>query len=128
MKYLIMKTFKQILEVISYQFDDKHVYEMANMQPEDTGLKPIVHVMQKGGAKHGPRVKVSNVNGRFHPDDNFTVTAEHEPRVVGNCKLKQKHLDDIVDWVKLNHEHIHHVWHHGDVMRGTDIEAGFKKL
>ena len=104
------------------------VLEMANMQPRDTGLHHIVHVMSRGKAKHSARVKVSNVPGTFHPDDNFTVTAEHSPRIIGKCKLKKEHVDSIIDWVKTNHEHIHHVWHHGDTMSPEEVGAGFKKL
>ena len=73
------------------------VLEMANMRPSRTGLVATVHVMSRGGAKHGPRVKVSNVPGTFHPTDNFTVTNDPEPRVIGTCKLKKQHLQDIID-------------------------------
>jgi len=104
------------------------VMEMANMRPSRTGLVATVHVMSKGGAKHGPRVKVSNIAGTFHHQDNFTVTVEHEPRVVGTCKLKKEHLESIVDWVKLNHDHLHKVWHHGDDMDLEDVANGFKKI
>lgn len=119
---------KTLFEDIVWIYEQKLVLEMANMQPEDTGLKSIVHVMMRGGAKHGPRVKVSNTAGRFSHDDNFSITAEVEPRVVGNCKLKKQHLDDIIDWVKLNRDHLHKVWNEGDTMRASEIEAGFEKI
>ena len=35
--------------------------EMVNMRPSRTGLVATVHVMSRGGAKHGPRVKVSEI-------------------------------------------------------------------
>lgn len=104
------------------------ILEMANMRPQETGLRATIHVMSKGGAKHGARVKVSNIAGTFHHSDNFTITNEQEPRVVGNCKLKKEHLESIVDWVKLNKDHIDKVWHHGDDMSATEVESGFKKL
>jgi hypothetical protein len=117
-----------LIDDIRWLYLPQFVYEMANMQPKDTGLHSIVHVMSKGGAKHSARVKVSNIAGSFHPDDNFTVTAEHEPRIIGKCKLKKEHLDSIVDWVKHNHDHIHKVWHHGDIMSPEEVGQGFKKL
>lgn len=123
-----MKTFKEYLEIIKINIDDRHIYEMANMQPEQTGLVPIIHVSNKGGAKHGPRVKVSNINGKYAHDDNFTVTAEHEPRIIGTNKLGTDHENDIKDWVKLNHGHIHKIWHSDGTMSGTEIDAGFRKL
>lgn len=123
-----MKTLKMLYEKLALKLDDKLILEMGNIQPKETGLSSIIHVMYKGGAKHGPRVKVSNIAGTFHHKDNFTVTAEHEPRVIGNCKLKKEHLDNIVDWVKLNHDHIYKVWHNGDTMTHEEVGKGFKKL
>lgn len=122
-----MKRFNQLYEELKLRLDDALVLEMGNMQPRDTGLQPIVHIMHKGGAKHGPRVKVSNIAGTYHSKDNFTVTAEHEPRVIGNCKLKKEHLDAITDWVKLNHAHLHKVWH-SDQMSPSEVEVGFKRI
>lgn len=102
------------------------ILEMANIQPEETGLTATVHVMSKGGAKHGARVKVSNIAGTFHHKDNFTITNENEPRIIGNTKLKKPHLDKIIDWVKLNKDHIDKVWHHGDSMTQKQVSDGFK--
>lgn len=106
----------------------QQIVEMANIRPERTGLIAVIHVMSRGGAKHGPRVKVSNIAGSYSHSDNFTVTAEVKPRIIGNCKLKKQFLDDIVDWVLLNREHLEKVWNHGDVMDIDEVSAGFKKL
>jgi hypothetical protein len=119
---------KHLIEDITWLYFKQSVMEMANMQPEDTGLKSIVHIMTKGGAKHGPRIKVSNVAGRFAHDDNFTITVEQTPRIVGKSKLKKSHVDDILDWINLNDEHLHNIWHNGDTMRASDIENGFLGL
>ena len=121
-------TMLQLIEDISWLYCQPVVLEMANMQPRETGLSTIVHVMSRGGAKHGSRVKVSNIAGRFAHDDNFTVTAESEPRVIGRCKLKQEHLEDILDWVRLNRDHLHYVWEHGDTMTAVEVSNGFKSL
>jgi len=118
----------QLIEDISWLYCQPAVLEMANMQPRETGLSTIVHVMSRGGAKHGSRVKVSNIAGRFAYDDNFTVTAESEPRVIGRCRLKQEHLEDILDWVRLNRDHLHYVWEHGDTMTAVEVSNGFKSL
>lgn len=124
----MMNNLKSLIETLVYKYLDNDLYEMANLQPKETGLKTIIHVMHKGGAKHGPRVKVSNIAGRFAHDDNFSVTAENEPRVVGSCKLKQEHLEEIRDWVKKHKDHLHKVWHHGDTMTSEEIAKGFGKL
>ena len=116
-----------LIDDVRWLYFSQMVLEMANMQPEDTGLLPIVHIMHRGGVKHGARVKVSNIAGRF-AHDNFTVTAEKEPRVVGRCKLKKDHLQYVLDWVLLNRDHIRNVWENGDTMRAREIEDGFSKI
>ena len=117
---------KHLFEDIYYLFFDHNLVEMANMQPQETGLKPVIFVSSKGGAKHGPRITVSNITGRFHPTDHFTVTTDG--RIVGKCKLHQKHLDDVLDWVKLNKDHLHNVWHNGDIMASKEVSDGFRKV
>ncbi len=107
--------------------------EMANLPSKYTGRSPTVMVSTKFAhdgkvSKHAPRVKVSNVHGRFAHDDNFVVTVEHEPRVIGKCKLSGEHLDSVRDWVKLNHEHLVKVWHHGSDMDPHDVVDGVKKI
>lgn len=119
---------KQIIETVMFALTDKQLLEMANMQPAETGLSAIVHVCYKGGAKHGARVKVSNIAGRFHPTDNFSVTLEPTPRVIGNCKLKGTQLSDIKRWVMLNRHFLIQIWEHGDTMRASDIERGLHKI
>lgn len=100
-----------LIEKIYYLYFDYSLVEMANVKTEESGLHRIVQVSHKGGAKHGPRVKVSNIAGKFDKDDNFTVTAENEPNIVGKVKISNDHVKDIIDWIKLNKDHIHKVWH-----------------
>lgn len=119
---------KHLIEDIWWMYEKNLVLEMANMQPRRTGLNFTVHVMSKGGAKHVPRVKVSNISDGFSHDDNFSITVENVPRVVGNFKLKKEHLDDIIDWVNLNREHLHKVWNDGDIMTSSEVSDGFHKL
>ena len=119
--------FKDFCEHLYLSFvDDRYIVEMTNLRQKNTGLHPVIHVMSKGGSKHGPRVKVSNIAGTFAHNDNFSITTES--RVIGKSKLHPSHLDDIKDWVQLNKEHIHNVWHNGDIMEPDDVINGFKKV
>lgn len=104
------------------------VCEEANIQPKTTGLVSAVHVMSRGGAKHGPHVKVSKIAGGFSDKDNFSVTVEHEPRVVGTCKIHSKHLKNVIEWVKMNHDHLHAVWYNDGNMDIDELTNGFKHL
>jgi hypothetical protein len=118
----------KLTEALEYFYDDKLLVEMANLQPKTTGVEHTINIVSRGGAKHGARVKVSNVAGKYAHDDNFSLTLEPEPRVVGTCKLKKEHLENIKDWVRLNHEHINKVWGDDGSMDIDDVSVGFKKL
>lgn len=124
-----LKQFRGVIEILYLE----HLLEMANIPTKYTGLYPTVMVSSKythdgKESKHGPRIKISNHHGKFAPDDNFSLTVEDEPRVIGNCKLKKEHLEDAKDWIKLNKEHLHKVWHTGHDMDPVDLINGFKKL
>lgn len=119
---------KYFIDDVRWMYEQSLVCEEANMQPNLTGLASTIHVMSRGGAKHGPRVKVSNIAGGFSHDDNFSVTVEHEPRVVGKCKIHSKHLKNVIDWVKINHDHLHKIWDEGSTMNPDDVDSGFTHL
>lgn len=119
---------KNFIDDVRAKLSNNLVCEEANMQPNLTGLVSTIHVMSRGGAKHGPRVKVSNIAGGFSHTDNFSVTIEHEPRVVGTCKIHNKHLKNVMEWVKMNHDHLHKIWNDGSMMNPMDVDSGFKHL
>lgn len=111
----------------------EHLLEMANVPTKYTGLQPTLMVSSKYAhdgkeSKHGPRIKVSNIHGKYSPEDNFSLTVEDEPRVIGRCKLKSEHLEDAKDWIRLNKEHLHKVWHTGHDMDPQELIDGFKKI
>ena len=83
-------------------------------------------ISDRGHARHDPRIKVSNIKGKW-TDDKFVVTVEHDPRVVGKCKISNDDLNDVIDWVKINLEHLSKVWKDKD-MYTEDQLAGLVKL
>lgn len=118
-----------LLESIYFVISDRNLYEMANVQPKESGLVAIVHVMSGFGSRHAARVKISNVAGKFDPKDKFVVSVESEPRiVVGKSKLSGKHTQDVLDWVKLNREHIVRIWKDSGTMTALDISNGFRSI
>ena len=117
-----------LIEDIYMMLTDKHLLEMANMQPRETGLPAVIFISYKGIVKHGPRIKVSNVAGTFDPRDNFTMTIENYPRIIGRCKLKKSDVEDISDWILLNRDHLLKIWNHGGEMSLHDVAIGFKKI
>ena len=92
---------------------ESEVYEMASIQPEDSGLKQLIFVSTKDyvGSSHWARIKVSNVYGTFSKEDNFVVSVDKNPKILaGKSKYTKDQLNDIFDWVKLNYEVLMKYW------------------
>lgn len=125
-----MSKLKQLYEAI-YDIvadDQMSLYEMTNLAPEQTGLEHHIFVSGKGGAKHGPRIKVSNKKGKFDWNDSYSMSVEHEPKHrAGTIKIPAEQHEKIRDWVKLNHDHLHKMWH-SDTMDSQDHIDGVKKI
>jgi hypothetical protein len=85
------------------------LFEMSNLQKEDTGLSKTIWVSVKLHSS-GPRIKVNFDNSlRFDDSNNFSVTIDNNPRVVAGGteeliirKIGAEELSDVYDWVKLN--------------------------
>ena len=105
--------------------------EMANLFPDETGLPVIIWFGEVGG-QHGPRIKVSNVRGKFAAHDNFVMSVDKEPRIVTskNVKLKKNEVDDIIDWIKLNYDDLMLMWKMYETGSGkpAEIILGLKKI
>ena len=120
------KIIREIYEILTP--DQMTLWEMTNLRPKDTGLDQHIWMSGKGGAKHGPRVKVSNTPGKFDSNDSFSMSVDHEPvKRAGTVKIKPEHVEKIRDWIKLNHDHLHKCWH-SDTMGSQDHLEGIKKL
>lgn len=122
----LQNLYNAILDVILP--DQMDIYEMVGVTKKDSGVDYHLWISRKGGAKHGPRVKVSNIPGKFDDKDNFSLSVEHEPQIrSGKSKIPNQHLDHIKDWIRLNHEHLHKVWH-DDTMDGREQLDGLKRI
>lgn len=85
--------------------------EMANLYPTKTGLPCVVWFGEVGG-QHGPRLKVSNVPGKFAVDNNFVMAVTKEPKALTpkSAELSISKIDDVVDWIKLNYDELMELW------------------
>ena len=104
------------------------MYEMTGIKPKDSGLSCYIWISSRGNAKHGPRVKVSNISGKFDANDNFSITVSDNPIVIsGKCKLTQDNLEQLKDWIKLNYKNLHLIWN-SDIMDSRDHLEHIQKL
>lgn len=85
--------------------------EMANLYPTKTGL-PVVIWFGEVGGQHGPRIKVSNVPGKFAVDDNFVVAVVKAPFVLTkkSVRLSASKVQDVLDWVQNNYDELMELW------------------
>ena len=85
--------------------------EMANLNPDDTGLPYVVWLGEVGG-QHGPRIKVSNTKGKMNKNSCFVMTVSRNPEVITprSCMLKNYEVDDIKDWIQLNYDTLMSLW------------------
>jgi hypothetical protein len=107
------------------------INEMANLNPASTGLPVVIWVGVVGG-HHGPRIKVSNLRGKFAADDCFVVAVAREPFVATprSVKLKQDDVDEVIDWIKLNYDVLMELYQSHETGDGDTIEiqSRLKKL
>lgn len=120
-----------LLEFLEDQLLQAPMQEMANLAPGTTGL-PVVIWMGEIGGQHGPRIKASNIKGKFAANDNFVVSVDKEPRVLTpkSVKLKSSEIEEIEDWIKLNYVALMDLWKHFETGEGDTIEylSKLKKL
>ena len=86
--------------------------EMANLYPQRTGVDYVMWFGEVGG-QHGPRIKVSNLKGRFAINDNFTLSVGPIPEVMtppSSVHIKQRELDKIIQWIQLNNDDLMLLW------------------
>lgn len=85
--------------------------EMVNLSSKETGLAVVIWFGEVGG-QHGPKIKVSNLKGKFAANDNFVISVDKDPVVLTmkSMKLSQAELNDVLDWVKLNYDDLMKLW------------------
>ena len=84
------------------QPEGQATYEMANLQPERTGLPLVVFISQKGGARHDVRVKVARAP-RVRPSEMVTVALRPSVRVVRG-RLDPQDLALLRQWIDINEQ------------------------
>lgn len=108
------------------------LYEFANLSSRQTGIENVViHAYSQGDGKkvkHGPRIKVSNVYGKYSKSDMFVLEVKTGDIVEGTCKLSSKELKTIQRWIKLNKEELIEYWNSEGEMLTDDFFDSLKKV
>ena len=97
---------------------------MANLRPAMTGFPFVVFVSQQGGARHGPRVKISPLP-RYNPSEATTITLEQPPRPLGSVAAPD--LARLRQWIELNRPVLEAYWD-GRIAFTEDMLAQIKAV
>ena len=92
------------------EFDDRDLFEMANLYPDTTGLPMTVWVSSRGNARHDVRVKVNLTHGnQMNIADTAVVGVRPRPRLIAG-QLSPVDAQAVFRWVALNSDVLVAYW------------------
>lgn len=90
--------------------DNRDLFEMANLYPDETGLPMTVWVSPRGNARHDVRIKVNMTHGKQMNISNTAVVAVRPaPRLIAG-RLSPDDAQAVFEWVKLNTDTLVAYW------------------
>lgn len=98
-----MLSFNDFLLEITDEINGENLHEMANLTDRWHGISGVVIWVGKANKRHGLRVKVSNIKGKYSETDNFVIqmpTLDYDNSQVSKWIVPK--LEEIKDWIKLN--------------------------
>jgi hypothetical protein len=97
--------------------------EMANLNPEDTGLAYVIWIGEIGG-QHGPHIKVSNIKGKFAKGDCFVLSIAKNPVNLTPkfTKIPKEDVENTMDWITHNYDKLIALWKMYETGEGNSIE------
>jgi hypothetical protein len=98
----------------------RHLYEMANIGAEDTGLPYSIYVSHKGNSRHGPRAKVYPF-GSKDQENVVIVSVAKDPKVLRlpDRKVPAWKVAAVVEFVRSNAKLLRKFWDDGDMTIGA---------
>jgi hypothetical protein len=104
--------------------DTEHLFEMANVLPDKTGLTYRIWIFYKTNREgHGPRIK-ADVQGR-----DISVSISENPLQMDQIDVRIPHFRELQDWIKLNKELLLQYWEsEGQTMDAGDAISKLRKL
>ena len=97
----------KLTEINKLNNNEKLLFEMANIYPNNSGLSAVIWIGIVGG-QHSARVKVSNTKHRYDKNDNFSIAIDKHPYIIDKHKSKvdisSDELADVFDWITVNYD------------------------
>lgn len=101
---MITEELRKYINMVRLEESQDLIHEMANVGPKRHGIENVYIFVGKTNKKHGLRVKVSRVPGRYDDNDNFVIqmpSLDYDPLQVPRW-IKNSTMKRILEWIKLN--------------------------
>lgn len=100
---------QKFLEEDYIETNKQHLYEFADLVPEDTNLVTVIWVDGPRSVKHSKRIKFQNNNATsLNGGEMIPITISDDPQIPNSVKpklkIKEKELTRIKQWIVLNKE------------------------
>lgn len=105
--------------------DEDLLFEMANLNPKNTGLPFVVWISSRGNARHDVRIKVS-AGPRAVPSEMTSVAIRPDVRVVEGF-LSSSDLEMLREWVELNRDVLVRFWD-GDIAYTDEVLGQLRSI
>lgn len=102
---------------------DEELFEMANLEPEKTGVDGFVYV-STAVARHGPRVKFFRKLGKGQPS--FSVSIAEAPEMLVSSLAQaetDRYAPQVIEFVRRNREKLLDFWAHGTDWPSEQVHA-----
>lgn len=106
---------KVVKETVRLITESEILLEMSALYKKRTELPINIWVDDIGAGRNNkhnlPRIKVQNNYADRTSEDTFSVSISKTPEILaGECKLKQKDLKEIFDWIIKNYDVLYKHW------------------
>jgi len=98
--------------------DYNYLYDGTDFEPSETGIKNIfIHVFTVYDCElvDNPVIVVSNDYRKVNHNNRFLVDVITQKIVDGKMKIKPEEFDEVVKWIKLNHDILIQIWKNSEI-------------
>lgn len=104
---MITEELRTYIDMVRLEESQDLIHEMANVGPRRHGIENVyIFVGSVEGERHGLRVKVSRIPGKYDRNDNFVIqmpSLDYDPTQVPRW-IKTDTMKRILEWIKLNQQ------------------------
>lgn len=101
---MITKELRQYIDMVLKEEQDDVLHEMARIGSKHHGIENVVIWVGSANAKHGLRIKVSNIPNKMRMEDSFVIqmpSLDYDPSQVADW-ITPKMMQQILQWIVLN--------------------------